>query len=261
MSIDVFFSAFVIGLLGAGHCLGMCGGIAAALSFGIAEASQVRKLYILIAYNLGRIISYGLIGAIAGILGRALQPLFSGFTDLPVLRIFAAVMLILMGLYISGWWKLLVQLEKLGALLWRRLQPLSEGLFPVQTLKAAFCIGALWGWLPCGLVYSALAYSLAQGNVISSSVVMLAFGLGTLPILLVGGLAGEKLKSLLRAKALRWLMGVLLIAFGLASLFFTFQHAGHDHGGKHSTSSSSVYNHSDVGANEENKGEHEHHHH
>lgn len=261
MPLEMFFSAFLIGLLGAGHCLGMCGGIAAALSFGISAAPPSRKLMILISYNIGRIISYAILGAVAGVLGYVLQPAFSDITHLPVLRIFAGVMLILMGLYISGWWKLLTQLEKGGAWLWRYLQPFSQRLFPVQTLGTAFLVGAIWGWLPCGLVYSALAYSLAQGNVISSSMVMLAFGLGTMPALILGGLAGEKIKLLLRANALRWAMGLLIIAFGISTLFFAFQHAGHHHGGNHSTSPTSVYNESGTGASEDNKGEHEHHHH
>ena len=231
MSLELFVPAYVIGLLGAGHCLGMCGGISAALSFAIPNRSGFDKLLILLSYNAGRIASYVLIGAAAGLLGRALTPLFSELTPLPILRIAAAAMLVLMGFYVSGWWKVLVQLERVGARLWHYIQPLSRRLLPVKHPGTAFVVGGLWGWLPCGLVYSILAYALAQGSVGAAAWVMFAFGLGTLPAIMLGGMASEKIKTLLQMHSLRSIMGISLMLFGLWTLVFAFQHSGHQHAG------------------------------
>lgn len=236
---ELIITAFIIGLMGAGHCLGMCGGIAAALSFAIPNSNARSRVLVIGVYNVGRISSYTLMGFILGVAGQGiaiLQP--DGF---PVLRFLAALMLVLMGFYISGWWRILATLEKIGVRFWRLLQPLGEKFLPVRSLSQALFLGFIWGWLPCGLVYSALVYALAQGDPISAAVVMLSFGLGTMPAIFVGGVAGDRLKSLLQKKSLRAVMGMSLIIFGLVSLVFMFQHLSH-HSHDNSHNNSNDYN-------------------
>ncbi len=217
--------------MGAGHCLGMCGGIVAALSFALPNAGRAKRFALILSYNLGRISTYTVIGFLAGILGGILE-LGLGIGSL---RIVAGIMLILMGLYLTGWWKVLTLLERVGTQLWKILQPIGQKFFPVTSNLGAFVVGCIWGWLPCGLVYSALALAVAKANVAESALVMLAFGCGTLPAVLIGGLAGERLKHFLQLKSLRVGMGVLVILFGVWTLYFGFAHLGHGHSHQHET--------------------------
>lgn len=227
--LELMIPGFVIGLLGAGHCLGMCGGISAALSFALPQASINTKYRIIAAYNLGRISSYTFMGMASGVLGSMLDPGLLNISGLPLLRIFAALMLMLMGLYISGWWRILGTLERAGAGIWRCIQPLSRKLLPVKSLKNAVLLGVLWGWLPCGLIYSALVYALAQAHPVSSALVMFSFGLGTLPALILAGVAGEQLRAVFQNYRFRAAMAVLLIVYGLWTLVFAFAHHHHHH--------------------------------
>ncbi len=228
MSFALFLSAFIVGLMGAGHCLGMCGGIVAALSFAVPDASSFRRFIIILTYNLGRIISYVLLGVFVGAVGLGADEALSQVTTTPLLRVFAGVMLILMGLYITGWWKALGTLEKLGAGVWGIIQPIGGKMLPVKSFSAAFSLGVLWGWLPCGLVYSALALALSQADPWASASVMLGFGCGTLPAVVIGGVAGEKFKAYLQLKALRIVMGLSVVLFGVWTLFVVFLHSGHN---------------------------------
>lgn len=213
-------SALLLGLLGGGHCLGMCGGLMGALTFAIPAEQRGRRGRLLLAYNLGRVLSYGAAGLLLGSLGWALG---SGPASL-LLRGFAALLLIAMGLYLAGWWHGLTRLEALGRGLWRRLQPLSRRLLPVSSLPRALLLGAVWGWLPCGLVYSSLVWAASQGDALRSGLLMLAFGIGTWPVLLATGLAAERSHALLRRRGLRVAGGVLVILFGLWTLLGPLRH-------------------------------------
>ncbi|BAP44348.1 sulfite exporter TauE/SafE family protein [Pseudomonas sp. LJDD11] len=210
-------SAVMFGLLGGGHCIGMCGGLMGALSL---SAPNPRRWPLLLAYNLGRISSYGLAGLLTGLLGHAVA---NGPAAM-VLRVIAALLLIAMGLYLAGWWSGLTRIERLGRGLWRHLQPLASRLLPISTLPRAAAVGALWGWLPCGLVYSVLLWAAIQGNALTSAALMLAFGLGTCPVLLLTGAAAERTRALLRRRGLRTAGGLLVIGFGLWSLPGPHQH-------------------------------------
>ena len=184
-------SAFFVGLLGATHCVAMCGGIVGALTLGLPgeDTAQPQRLWpYLIAYNAGRIASYTLAGVLVGVLGAQLASVFTPAHAHTYGHAFSAVFLIVLGLYLAGWWRGLVVLERGGAHLWRRIEPLGRRLLPVRNPLHAAALGLLWGWLPCGLVYSALAWAFAgadpnrrHGDV--------AFGLGTLPMLLTMGAA------------------------------------------------------------------------
>ncbi|MEQ1602075.1 MAG: sulfite exporter TauE/SafE family protein [Methylophilaceae bacterium] len=210
-------ATLLVGLLGAGHCVGMCGGIVSAISMTLP--GQQPKTGLLLSYNLGRILSYTLAGALAGAVGA------SGFFlqhILPMEKILYALancMLILLGLYLAGIWRGVTMLERLGAKLWRRLQPYSKRFLPVQTLPQAFALGAIWGWLPCGLVYSVLVAAIATADPLRGGLLMMVFGLGTLPALLAMGMAAVKLKKLIQHLWLRRMSGLLVLGFGCWGLW------------------------------------------
>ena len=210
-------AAFVFGLLGGAHCIGMCGGIMSALSFAVPPSmrSPARLGGLLLGYNLGRIASYMVAGALAAALGTLLS--LTAPARL-VLQGFAAVMLILMALYIADWWKGLLRVEAVGKRLWRHLEPIGRRLMPVVRVPQAMALGAVWGWLPCGLVYSMLAWSLAMADPLYGALLMGAFGLGTLPALLVTGFAARQLSTLIRHPTTRSLAALAIIAFALWQL-------------------------------------------
>ena len=209
-------AAFLVGLLGGGHCIGMCGGIVGAVTMTLPGARP--KMPFLLTYNLGRIASYTVAGIVAGLVGAS-----SFFLDhiLPVEMLLyglASLMLILLGLYLAGIWHGVTMLERAGGKFWQRLQPLTRRLLPVQSLGRAFALGTLWGWLPCGLVYSVLVAAVATASPVKGGLLMLAFGLGTLPTLLAMGMAAVKLKMLLQNIWVRRISGFAVIGFGLAGL-------------------------------------------
>jgi len=213
-------SALILGLLGGGHCLGMCGGLMGALSLAIPAERRHQRLRLLVAYNAGRILSYTAAGLLLGLAGWALAsgPLAT------VLRSIAGLLLIAMGLYLAGWWSGLTRIEALGRGLWRHLQPITRRFMPITNVPRALLLGGLWGWLPCGLVYSTLLWAASQGDALRSAALMFAFGLGTLPVLLATGLAAERLVGLLRKRGVRVAGGLLVMLFGLWTLPGPHQH-------------------------------------
>jgi len=210
----LLISALILGLLGGGHCLGMCGGLMGALILAIPPEQRARRLQLLLAYNLGRILSYATAGLLFGLAGWAVASSPAAM----LLRIVAGLLLISMGLYLGGWWSGLTRIEALGRGLWRHIQPVASRLLPVSSLPRALLLGALWGWLPCGLVYSTLLWAASQGDALDSGLLMLAFGLGTWPVLLATGMAAERLTALLRRRGVRMAGGLLVILFGLWTL-------------------------------------------
>ena len=201
----------------------MCGGITAALAMAV---DSKKKPMILLAYNIGRIASYTIAGLFIGSLGYWGSEYFLLG---PWLGMLAGVLLLLMGLYIAEWWKLLVVLERLGHIIWRRIQPLASRTLPVKTGRQALLAGMIWGWLPCGLVYSALAYAATAATPLKSAAMMLLFGLGTAPAVLLGGSFATGLSRLLQRSAFKQLMGLILILFGLWVLWSGWQHLHMDH--------------------------------
>ena len=213
-------SALILGLLGGGHCLGMCGGLMGALTLAIPKEQRSRRFRLLLAYNLGRILSYATAGLLIGLAGWAVANSPAAL----FMRVLAGLLLIAMGLYLAGWWSGLTRIESLGRGLWRYIQPVANRLLPVSSLPRALLLGALWGWLPCGLVYSTLLWSASQGNALDSALLMLAFGLGTWPVLLATGLAAERVTALLRKRSVRMAGGLLVILFGIWTLPGLHQH-------------------------------------
>lgn len=216
-----FASAALVGLLGGVHCVGMCGGIVGALSLGLP--ADRGRWPILLSYNLGRIASYTLAGAIAGGLGYFFSGLLPVRQAQQVLLLIAGLFMLLLGLYLGGWWNLLARLEKAGGSLWKRIEPLGRGLLPVRKPSQALALGLLWGWLPCGLVYSALVWSVSAGGAWQGALLMLGFGLGTLPNLLLMGAAAGRLQGFVRRPRVRQLAGAVIVLFGLYQLFIVIR--------------------------------------
>jgi sulfite exporter TauE/SafE len=209
-------SAFLVGLLGGGHCVGMCGGIVSAVSLSLPGEKPKTGFHF--SYNAGRITSYALAGVLAGLLGSSSLFLSHLLPVEKALYLLANLMLIALGLYLAGWWRGVLVLEKAGGALWKRIQPLSKKFLPVHTVGQAFVLGLLWGWLPCGLVYSVLVAALATGSAWQGGALMLAFGLGTLPALLAMGMAAVRLRQFLQKVWVRRSSGLLVLGFGVYGL-------------------------------------------
>ncbi|MBY5920394.1 sulfite exporter TauE/SafE family protein [Ferrimonas balearica] len=210
-----FFAALLVGLMGAGHCFGMCGGIVGAFSQALpAHRPLGQRMGFLFAYNSGRIFSYIVAGAAVGGLAGALGTLFQLDHYLAVLQLLAGVMLVLMGLYIAQWLPLLAHVERAGKPIWQAMAPLRQRFLPIDTTGKALGAGMLWGWLPCGLVYSTLTWALASANPVEGGIIMAGFGLGTLPALVAMGAAADKIAQIIRKKQVKWLSAVVLIAYG-----------------------------------------------
>lgn len=208
-----YFALFLIGLLGGTHCIGMCGGIVGALSMGAGSKPSLH-----LAYNMGRIASYAAAGAMAGALGGASLMLSDQLPIRVILFVLANLMLVALGLYLLGVTRALAFTERFGQKLWRYLQPITRRYLPARTVAQAFPLGVLWGWLPCGLVYSALVTAMSSGSALQGAGMMLAFGTGTLPNLLLAGLLAVRLKRFTAHRVVRMASGLLVLAFGLWGL-------------------------------------------
>lgn len=222
-------TAFFTGLLGSAHCIGMCGGIVGALSLGIEPSvrqSRIRMLSFQSAYNTGRITSYAVAGVIAGFVGQQFYQATTPELFVPVGHAVSAFFMIALGLYLGDWWMGLTRLETAGAHLWRRIEPLGRGLLPVKSPANAALAGLIWGWLPCGMVYAMLAWALTSGGPVQGAYVMLAFGIGTLPMLLTMGSVGAWLSRSTRDIRVRRVAGAIAIAFGVFSILAG---SGHQH--------------------------------
>jgi uncharacterized protein len=225
---SLLLAAWAAGLLGSTHCVGMCGGISAALSFSLPEhARRGRRLFAYqLAYNSGRLLSYCVLGIVVGTLAHGI---LAGWAHSPWPRLLAALFMVALGFYLAGWWKGLQKLESLGGGLWKGLAPLRRKVLPIDRPLKAIAAGSLWGFLPCGLVYSALALALARADALMSGAVMLAFGLGTLPMLLLTGTLAGRLRQLLQKPRTRQIAGLLVIFFGLWTATAAFIHSSHAH--------------------------------
>lgn len=224
-------AALIMGVFGSVHCAGMCSGIACA--FSLALPQRVRRstrtmLPYVLAYNTGRITSYALAGAVAGLLGHALTGPLTHALARTLGMSFGAAFLVLLGLYLGGWWRALTLLERAGTVLWRRVEPAGRRLLPVDRPAKAYAAGMVWGWLPCGLVYAALAWTLGSADPLRGALAMTVFGLGTLPVLVTFGLAGGWLADLVRGATVRRVAGAFIIAAGVATFAAgPLMHGGH----------------------------------
>ena len=220
-----FVAAFLVGLLGGVHCVGMCGGIVGALTFGLpadVRQSPSKVFPYLIAYNLARIGSYVLAGALMGGLGWLAASLVALNAAQQVLQVIAGLFMVLLGLYLAGWWSGLARVEQAGSVIWRRIEPFARTLLPVKSLRHALMLGFVWGWLPCGLVYSVLIWALASGSPAQGALLLLGFGLGTLPNLMLMGVFAAQLGRFLRKPWVRGVAGGMVLLFGIYTIFVPF---------------------------------------
>ncbi|MCG6201351.1 sulfite exporter TauE/SafE family protein [Psychromonas antarctica] len=215
-----FFAALLIGLLGAGHCLGMCSGIASAITFSVnTEPSKFSSRLSLLLYNLGRISSYSVAGAIFAASSSVLVLFFGGKEALIYLRLLAAILMLLLALYISRIWFGLLKLEQAGQVIWKFIKPIAQLFIPLKHPLYAFPLGFLWGWLPCGLVYSTLSWAASSGSAFNGFIIMVGFGLGTLPAMLSVGALSQQLKYYLNHHYFRYGSGILLAIFAIHTFY------------------------------------------
>ena len=247
--------AFTLGLASTLHCMGMCGGIMTAMSLSMPNNIQSNRGYssfMNVAYNLGRVFSYTVAGALLGSLGYlTFGDNTQGYSYF-VLQVIAAIILILIGLHVAGYFSSLNMIERMGGRLWQVLQPIAKAFFPVDSVPKALMVGAIWGWLPCGLVYSVLLWATTSADPIKAASYMLAFGLGTLPGMFAVGVAGSQFRSFMSRYSVRKLTGLCVIVFGLVALFIPFvpgshdhhhDHHQHDHGHEHQNAHLSEHQH------------------
>lgn len=213
-----YIAVFLIGLLGGTHCVSMCGGIVGALTVQMPGQSR-RDWPIHLAYNLGRIVTYTVLGAVLGAIGTAGLLLDDVLPVQLGLYVLANLMLIALGLYLTGFTQLLAPVERAGGAIWRRIQPVTRRFLPARKMSQALPLGLLWGFLPCGLVYSVLTTSLLTGSATRGAGLMLAFGLGTLPNLMLAGMVFKRFRDLTRNTRVRFVAGMLVLGFGVFGLF------------------------------------------
>ena len=209
-------AVFFVGLLGGVHCFGMCGSIVGILTAQLPKDGARWPFHL--AYNSGRIASYTLAGLLVGAIGQAGLLLRDVVPVQHLLFALSSLMLIALGLYLAGIWSMVRRIEQVGSVLWQRIQPLTRSLFPITSPARALLLGTLWGWLPCGLVYSVLVTALASGHSQSGALIMLAFGLGTLPNLLTIGLFWERCRHWVQSPRVRLFAGLIVMAFGIYGL-------------------------------------------
>ena len=217
MSEFSIIAVFMVGLLGGVHCLGMCGSIVGIFTTQLPKDSSRWPFHL--AYSSGRITSYAVAGALVGAVGQAGLLMRDAVPVQHLLFALSSLMLVMLGLYLAGLWGVVRRLENLGGGLWKHLQPYTKRLLPVNTVLRALGLGALWGWLPCGLVYSVLVTSLASGSPSQGALIMAVFGLGTLPNLLAIGMFWERCRHWVQSPRVRLVAGLLVIGFGVYGLF------------------------------------------
>lgn len=210
-----FFTAFLMGLAGSVHCVGMCGGVATALTYAIPKGAAPLPFHLM--YNLGRLFSYTLAGALVGLMGMGAREVIP--MPVTVLGTVSGFFLVMLAAYLGQWWNGLSYLERLGQHAWRFVSPFAKRFIPFTHPVYALPYGVIWGWLPCGLVYSALTWSVTMDNPLNSSLVMLAFGLGTLPSLITAGLGSSWLKQTMQHSFIRQSFALLILCFGIWTLY------------------------------------------
>ena len=223
-------AAFVAGLAATGHCLAMCGGIAAGLAASARPGAQAASWPLLA--SLGRITGDALAGALVGAFGAALGLLAEADRVRMAAQLLGGATLVWLGLRQAGLRLRLGLLDRAGAAAWRRLAPLTRRLLPLRTPWHAYAAGLLWGWLPCGMAYGMLLLAATTTEPLAGAAVMAAFGLGTLPSMMAAGSGARLLAALPDRAWLRRAGAVALVLAGLAALsqpWWGGQHAHHQH--------------------------------
>ncbi|PPK71693.1 hypothetical protein B0F88_10642 [Methylobacter tundripaludum] len=223
MEFDLAFStstlvAFTMGLFSSMHCIGMCGSIIGTLTLSLNPEirNQKSRLFpFVFNYNIGRITSYTIAGALAGVIETLITMPMGEISGHRLLQLLSAAVMTGAGLYIAGWFPHFAYIEKLGLRFWKKIEPFGRKLIPVKNLSQAYLFGMVWGWLPCGLVYSALALAATAGSISQSALTMLFFGLGTLPAVMGVGIMTGILTRLSRMQRFKQAIGLFMIVLAL----------------------------------------------
>ena len=215
------FIAFFIGLFSSIHCVSMCGSIIGTLSFSLKPEIRSKKskmMAFIFSYNFGRIFSYMLAGLIIGLIESLLTLPMGEEHGHRALQIISALIITGAGFYIAGWFPNFAYIEKTGSRFWKTIEPYGRKLIPVATLPQAFLFGMVWGWIPCGLVYTALALAATSGDITTSILIMLAFGMGTLPAVAGTGIVSTFISRINNLHATKKIAGMLLVFIAIISV-------------------------------------------
>lgn len=221
-------AAFLAGFLGSSHCVGMCGAIVVLFEGGPVDSRLSGAWLRRFSYNLGRGSFYALLGAVAAVAGAILTKTVGVSQGLTLLRWMAGLLVVAIGLNLMFDWRVTRFLESAGSGLWRKLSGFSGKVLPATTVPRALGAGFIWGALPCGLVYSAVALAATTASPAAGASVMLAFWLGTLPVLLLIGESAQRLNRLKANRTFRRIAGIVVILVGLAALIPLGQ-SSHNH--------------------------------
>jgi len=213
-SVPLLVAAFVTGLLGSAHCFGMCAGMSGLFAVNASVASLRSQIPLAIAYNVGRVLSYALLGVVVAVLGRTVVSAIP--TIAAPVRLASGLLIVIVGLQVAFGWRFLAPLEKAGARIWDRIAPAAKNLLPVTSIPKSLGLGLLWGWLPCGLVYSVLLLAATTASSVQGGLVMLAFGLGTMPAMIATGISASRLSQFMSRKRLG--AGLLIVLLGALTL-------------------------------------------
>ena len=206
-----FLAAFLLGLVSASHCLGMCGGLM------VAAGLNSRSPLVAVSYNIGRMSTYVFLGATFGFLADFLPS-----NILPFLKISSATLLILTAFYLLGISQIIQKIEYIGKPIWSIAQPVAKKLLPIHSPLTALALGFFWGFIPCGLVYTALAFSLSQANASISALTMFFFGLGTFPAMISAALMANKVRPLLTNVRVKRILATMMLGFAILIVWQEF---------------------------------------
>ena len=210
----------------------MCGSISGVLTYSLPQQTRNKVSALagyLIFYNLGRLLSYSVAGALAGAFGGQLLQSISPQNGHAILLLISTLFMVSVGLYLAGWFPKLAYIERIGVPVWKKIEPLGRKLLPVKSPIQALLYGMIWGWLPCGLVYSALLIAIAQGQALQGGLFLFIFGLGTLPSLLGSGFFAGKLLKLAQNHKIRTYAGLILIILALTGFALNWGVHEHNH--------------------------------
>ncbi len=209
-------AALLAGLLGSAHCLGMCAGISGLFAVNASVATLRTQLPTALTYNLGRVTSYAVLGTIVGSFGSVIVK--ASPTIASSVRFLSGLIIILVGLKVAFDLRLLNAIERMGATLWAKIAPLAKSLVPVTSLPRALGLGLVWGWLPCGLVYSVLLIAATSAAPADGAAIMIAFGIGTMPAMVMTGLGAAQVTQLMRRRGTRLGFGLLIVVLGVLTI-------------------------------------------
>jgi len=219
MPLEMLLTAFLIGLLGSGHCVGMCGGFTSFVALQLNDKQKQRQYGSLLLFNLGRITTYCLLALVFSYFASLAFSVIDVSIASKLQIYFSSIMFILLGLYVSRWWKGLALLEKAGFYLHQKLKPFTNKLRPTQSLWHLYLYGLTWGLFPCGMVYTALLIAVAYSSVLNAVAYMFLFGMGTLPLMMLAPYLLVRVNKIFNNNAVRSIFGLFFIALGVL-LFF-----------------------------------------